>query len=174
MTYAPRSTATTQIEETAELAQDRALPLADRLLADPQARPDLGLRLPPPIESIDELSLGFYQVRQRDLEVIGFRRGAGDVFDRVPGQLRDVEPAEGMGPFFVIAFQQTMEHAEMDVRAEWDTSPRVVIALGLDHRRRAFGLEFVEPIAGRPAGRDPPSSGLPHAMTQVSGPAGPI
>src|SRR5512135_3406564 len=59
MTYAPRSTVTTQIEETAELAQDRALPLADRLLADPQARPDLGLRLPPPVESIDELSLGF-------------------------------------------------------------------------------------------------------------------
>jgi hypothetical protein len=56
---APRSTATSRIEKAAELTEDRALPLADRLLADPQAQPDLGLRLPPPIESIDEPSIGF-------------------------------------------------------------------------------------------------------------------
>jgi hypothetical protein len=174
MAYATRSTATTRIEKTAELTEDRALPLADGLLADPQARPDLGLRLPPPIKAIDELSIGFIQARQRALEVNGFRRGAGPVFDRALGQLRDVDPAEGMGPFFVRALQQPMQYAEADVHVAWDTAARVVNALGLERRRRAFGLQFIEPIAGRPAGRYPPSARLPHAMIQVREPAGPI
>ena len=160
------------IEKAAELPEDQALPLIDRLLTDPQARPDLELRLPPPIESIDEPSLGFDQARQRDLEVLGFRRGAGPVFDRALGHLSDADPAEGIGPFFVIAFQQAMPHAEADVLAEWDTSPRVVDALGLEGRRRSFGLQFVEPIAGRPAGRYPPSSSPLYTMIQDREPAG--